>query len=204
MKRILIATSLLLGSFTMATDGPWFSGKIVYRNTFATLEGQDISNKLSPLLGSENIYYISGDNYKAYTEKKQLLELYNGSTNKFQLFLNGQGTTLDAAIGTPGAVVKPLPEKATIAGYVCQSLQIDADGSSTVYYFSPKLRVNPELYSKHLMGDWSTYLKASKGALPLKFVVTNTKQGYKMVSEAATVDAIALAASEFTVEAPAR
>lgn len=204
MKKILIVFSVLLCSFTMAADGPWFSGKIVYHNTFTTLDGQDITDKLSPILGNENLYYISGDNYKAYTEKKQLLELYNGGTNKFQIFINGKGTVMDAAAGAPGAVVKPLPEKATVAGYACQSLQIDADGSTTVYYFSPKLRVNSELYSKHLMGDWATYLKASKGALPLKFVVTNTKQGYKMVSEATSVEAMALAATEFTVEAPAR
>ena len=204
MKKLFVAASVLLCSFTMAADGPWFSGKIVYHNAFATLDGQDITDKLSPLFGNENLYYISGDNYKAYTEKKQLLELYNGSTNKFQIFLNGQATTMDAATGAAGAVVKPLSEKATIAGYSCQSLEIDADGSSTVYYFSPKLRVNPELYSKHLMGDWATYLKASKGALPLKFVVINNKQGYKMVSEATSVEAMTLAADEFTVEAPAR
>ena len=203
MKKLLVSASLLLCSFNMA-NGPWFSGKIVYHNSFATLAGQDISDKLSPVLGNENLYYISDDNYKAYTEKKQLLELYNGKTNQFQFFMNGKAMPMDAAAGTPGAVVKPLAEKATVAGYACQSLQIDADGNTTVYYFSPKVRVNPERYAKHQMGDWYTYLKASNGALPLKFVVTNRKQGYTMTSEATAVEAMALTANEFTESAPAR
>lgn len=204
MKKLLVACTVLLCSFTMSADGPWFSGKIVYHNTFATLDGTDITDKLSPMLGSENLYYISDDNYKAYTEKKQLLELYNGSTNKFQFFMNGKATIMDAAVGTPGAVVKPLPEKITVAGYACQSLQIDSDGNTTVYYFSPKVRVNPERYAKHQMGDWYTYLKASNGALPLKFVTTNRKQGYTWTSEATAVGNMALPASEFTESAPAR
>ena len=56
------------------------------------MAGQDITDKLSPVLGLENLYYISDDNYKAYTEKKQLLELYNGKTNQFQFFMNGKAT----------------------------------------------------------------------------------------------------------------
>ena len=191
-------------SFTMATDGPWFSGKIVYHNSFATLAGEDISAKVAPMLGNENLYYISGENYKAYTEKKQLLELYTGKTNQLQFFINGQASSMDAATGTPGAVIKVLPEKATIAGYACQSLQIDADGNTTVYYFSPKVRVNPALYSKHLMGDWATFLNATHGALPLKFTIINRKQGFVMTSEATSIESMTIAATEFTTDSPAR
>ena len=56
MKKLFVAASVLLCSFTMAADGPWFSGKIVYHNAFATLDGQDITDKLSPLFGNENLY----------------------------------------------------------------------------------------------------------------------------------------------------
>lgn len=204
MKKNLLAAVVVLCSFATAAEGPWFSGKIVYHNSFVTLQGVDIADKLSPVLGNENLYYISDDNYKAYTEKKQLLELYNGNTNKFQFFMNGKATVMDAHAGTPGAVVKPLPEKATIAGYACQSLQIDSDGNTTVYYFSPKVRVNPIRFAQHEMGDWATYLKASNGALPLKFVVTDRKQGFTMTSEATSVQAMPLAATEFTESSPAK
>jgi hypothetical protein len=204
MKKLLLAGSLLLSTITMAAIGPWFSGRIVYRNSFATLAGQDITDKLSLVLGNENLYYISDDNYKAYTEKKQLLQLYNGKSNQYQFFMNGKSSIMDATVGAPGAVVKPLAEKATVAGYACQSLQIDTDGTTTVYYYSPKVRVDPERYAKHQMGDWYTYLKASNGSLPLKFVVTNRKQGFVMTSEATQVEVMALTADEFVESAPAR
>lgn len=205
MRKILLACTLCLTAFTPAKDGPWFSGRIVYRNQFKTLAGEDISAKLAPVLGAENLYYISDNNYKAYTEKKQLLELYTGENNKLQSFMNGQAAPVaDAATGTPGAVVTPLTETATIAGYPCQSLKVENDGVTTVYYYSPKVRVNPERYAKHLMGDWYPYLKASNGALPLRFVVTNTKQGFVWTSEASSVQTMPLTAADFTTTAPAR
>ena len=206
MKNKLVLLGLLsLCSFGKRADGPWFSGKIVYHNSFVTLAGQDISDKLTPVLGRENLYYISGDNYKAYTEKKQLLELYNGKTNQFQFFMAGQPPSVsDAATNTPGAEITPLDQTATVAGYACQSLKIVHDGVTTVYFYSPKFRVNPEQFAKHEFGDWHAYLVASKGALPLRFIVTNPKQGFVMTSEATAVEAMKLTTEEFTVSAPAR
>lgn len=206
MTKKLLPIALLLGAFTLA-DSPWFSGKIVYHNTFKTLAGQDITEKLTPMLGSDDPYYISGNSYKMYTDKKQLLELYTGADNKFRFYMNGQAApVLDASQGTPGAMVKQLAATATIAGYFCQSLQLTnaADGTSTLYYYAPKLRVDPAQFSKHAFGDFSTYLAASKGALPLRIIVTNAKQSFVMTSEATAVQAMALTAADFTPESPAR
>ncbi len=205
MKKQLLAAAVLLSSFTMAADGPWFSGKIVYHNSFETLDGKDVTDKLSLMFGNENLYYISDNNYKAYTEKKQMLELYNGSTNKFWFFMNGKAApVMDAADGVPGAVVKHLSTKVIIAGYVCHCIQIDTEGGKTVYCYSPKLRVNPERFSRHQMADWYTYLKASNGALPLKITLTNREKGFVMTSEATSVQAMPLVATDFTETSPAK
>jgi hypothetical protein len=207
MTKFLLAGALLSCSFTLVKDGPWFSGKIVYHNTFKTLAGDDVTAKLTPLLGADDPYYISDNSYKMYTDKQQLLELYTGDNNKYQFFMGGQAVPgLDAAVGTPGTVVTPLAQTATVAGYACQSLQLAnaTEGTSTVYYYAPKLRVNPERFAKHAFGDFYTYLKATNGALPLRMVVTNTKQGFVMTSEATSVQAMALPASEFVVDAKPR
>ena len=205
MRKVLFACTLFLTAFASIKEGPWFSGKIVYHNQFKTLAGKDFSAKLAPVLGAENLYYISDNNYKAYTEKKQLLELYTGENNKFLFFMNGQaGPVTDAATGTPGAVVTPLAETTTVAGYACQSLKVENDGVTTVYYYSPKVRVNPERYTQHLMGDWYTYLRASNGALPLRFIVTNAKQGFVWTSDANSVQTMLLTAADFTATASAQ
>lgn len=206
MKKLLLACTLVATGFISPPAGPWFSGKIVYHNTFKTLAGDDISAKLGPMFGLDDPYYISDNNYKMYTENKQLVELYTGATNQFRFYMNGkEAAAMDAATGTPGTV-KPLPKTATIAGYPCQSLQVtnEAEGSTTVYFYAPKLRVNPERFAKHAMGDFYTFLKASNGGLPLRMEVTNTKQGFTMVSEATAVQAMALTAADFTADAPAR
>ena len=206
MKKLLLACTLLSAGFISPKAGPWFSGKIVYHNTFKTLDGQDITDKLAPVFGTDDPYYISDGSYKMYTENKQLVELYTSATNEFRFFMKGQAMpVMDAAKGTPGTV-KPLTQTATIAGYPCQSLEITnaEEGSKTVYFYAPKLRVNSERFAKHAMGDFYTYLKASNGALPLRMEVTNSKQGFTMVSEATAVQAMALTAADFTVDAPAR
>ena len=206
MNKVLLASAVLLCSFGMAKDGPWFSGKIVYHNTFKTLAGQDISEKLTPIFGSDDPYYISDGSYKMYTEKNQLVELYTAATNQFRFYMQGkEAAAVDAATGTPGTV-KLVAQTATVVGYPCQSLQItnETEGTTTVYYYSPKLRVNPERFAKHAMGDFYAYLKAANGAVPLRIVMTNTKQGFVMNSEATAVQPMALTAADFTVDAPAR
>jgi hypothetical protein len=206
MKKLLLACALVSAGFIAPPADPYFSGKIVYHNTFKTLAGDDITAKLAPVFGLDDPYYISDDNYKMYTENKQLVELYTGATNQFRFYMNGkEAAALDAATGTPGTV-QPLPKTATIAGYPCQSLQVanEADGTTTVYFYTPKLRVNPERFAKHAMGDFYTFLKASKGGLPLRMEITNTKQGFVMVSEATAVQAMPLTAADFTADAPAR
>jgi hypothetical protein len=206
MKKLLLLGALISAGFIAPPAGPYFSGKIVYHNTFKTLAGEDVSAKLGPMFGLDDPYYIADNNYKMYTENKQLVELYTGATNQFHFYMNGkEAAALDAATGTPGTV-QPLAKTATIAGYPCHSLQIanEAEGTTTVYYYTPKLRVNPERFAKHAMGDFYTYLKASNGGLPLRMELTNTKQGFVMVSEATAVQAMPLTAADFTADAPAR
>ncbi len=205
MKKLLLFGALVAADFTSPPAGPYFSGKIVYHNTFKALTGEDLNARLGPMLGLDDPYYIADDSYKMYTENKQLVELYTGSTNQFRFYLNGKETALDAATGTPGTV-QPLAKTATIAGYPCQSLQIvnEAAGMTTVYYYTSKLRVNPERFAKHAMGDFYTFLKASHGGLPLRMEMTNTKQGFVMVSEATAVQAMPLTPADFTADAPAR
>ena len=202
----IFAVILLLTTLAFRSADKEFSGRIVYRNTFTTLQGADLSDKLAPYLGAEQWYYISGGNYKAYNEKKQLTQLYVRDVNQYQYFLGGQlQQTYDAASTLSKQVqITPLTETLTVAGYPCKAVKIVADDISTVYYYAPGLRVKTDDYSKHMFGEWYPYLKATEGGLTLKYISTNAKVGYIMTGEAISVDKMALKAADFTATAPAQ
>jgi len=202
----VLITALLITSSAFTSVDKYFSGKIIYKNSFTSLQGEDISDKLAPFLGAEQHYYISGPNYKAYNEKKQLIQLYTGSKNEYVYFKDGQvAQKFDAAKpSSTDTQVKPLAQTATVLGHPCKAVEIVADGVTTVYYYATDIKVKPADYTKHAFGDWYTYLKATQGGLTLKYVSTNPKVGYVITSEATAVQAMPLASTEFSVTAPER
>jgi len=203
LRKLSLLLLLILTLAGFRSDKKEFSGLIVYKNSFTTLQGQDISEKLAPYLGAEHHYYISGNNYKTYNEKKQLIQLYTGATNEYAYFKDGQlAQKMDAAQPSSTDVkVTLLPQGTTILGYPCKALQLVADGVTTMYYYTPALKVNPEAYAQHQFGDWYTYMKATQGAIMLKYVVTNPKVGYVMTSEATAIRPLPMTTADFTVTA---
>jgi len=191
---------LLLLLVAFKSSEAFFSGRITYKNSFTTLQGEDISAKLAPFLGAEQHYYISGANYKTYNEKKQLIQLYTGTTGEYIFFKDGQVVQKIDATKPSAAEVKvtPLPQTATILGHACKAVQIEADGVTTVYYYAPDVKVKAEDYANHAFGDWNTYLKATQGGLMLKYVTTNPKVGYVMMGEATAIQPLKMSAAEFS------
>ncbi|GGF10562.1 hypothetical protein [Hymenobacter cavernae] len=201
---LIIALAVTLSAFTSGEK--FFSGRIIYKNSFTNLQGDDISDKLAPFFGAEQHYYISGPNYKAYNEKQQLLQLYTGANNEYIYFKDGQvAQKFDAAKpSSTDTKVTPLAQTATVLGHPCKAVEIVAGGVTTVYFYATDLKVRPKDYAKHAFGDWYTYLKATQGGLTLKYMSTNPKVGYVMTSEAASVQAMPLTSTEFSVTASER
>lgn len=212
---MLIAPSVL----NAGSSKTYFSGCLIYENSFRVIEPIGLWHRLAhyvgyydknmfamqALVGMETLYYISNDNYKSYTESKMLVQIYIGITNKYYSFAQGRALpSIDATVGTNNAIITPLAQTATIAGYLCQSLQIVDNGITTIYFYSPKVCVNQMLFANHRYGNWGVYLKASRGALPLRFIVKNIGQGYEWTSEVKSVRRMQLSASDFTDSVPAR
>jgi hypothetical protein len=195
---------LILFSFTVLPRE--FSGRIVYRHSFVSLQGDDIAAKLASYMGSGMSTYITSGNYIIYNDKKQIAQLYTRVTNQYQVFNDGKlVSTRDAAIPMwNDVIVTPLTETITVLGYRCKAIQMVTNGVRTVYYYAPDLKVNPESYSKHALGDWYTYMKATDGSLTLKYVITSPKDGYVATSEAISVEAMPLSAADFLSTSAAR
>ncbi|UOQ70517.1 hypothetical protein [Hymenobacter cellulosilyticus] len=205
-KVSVVALSLLLVGFCTDTSGPTFSGRIIYRHSFTSLDGTDITAKLVPYFGAEMWTYINNGNYKDYDEKQQLTQLYTSASNQYQVFQNGKlfkAFRADTLL-TTDVQITALPDTATVLGYSCKALQIVEDGVTTVYYYAPGLAVDPESFSRHTLGQWYAYMRATHGALTLRYRITNPKYGYVMTSEAMSIKPMALNKTDFSTTAAPR
>lgn len=199
----------------------WFSGRLTYHNTFKALPPDGFWQRVSQyvgydglgkavvamraMIGAETKYYISGNNYRSYGDATQPVQLYVGDTNKYYSFLHGRALpALDASVNNADVVITPLPQTEMIAGYFCQSLQVVSGSTTTVYFYSHKVCVDPAHFLRHKYGNWAVYLAATHGALPMRFTIRNTSQGYEWTSEATSVESMPLTPADFTVDAPPR
>lgn len=189
--------SIVLMSFV--SDEGTFVGKILYKYSFSDLKGNDITDRLAPYLGREQYYFIDNWNYKAYDENGGEMQLYNSETNSYYYFdKENAATKYDGATETSKKfkVIK-LDKKETIAGYDCEAIQVETDGTTTIYYFNRKIKTDPKNFARHNFGGWNKYLEATDGALSLKFVMTNHQRGYVWTSVATEVVAENLTSDDF-------
>lgn len=197
-KLVTIAIlSILFASFTTDKDG--FAGKIIYKYSFTDLKGNDISDKVAPFLGREQHYYIDGKNYKAYDEKNNWMQLYNSATNKYYYFNKDKtAQQFDGAMVTSQKFeVTKLNKTEKVAGYDCQAIQVETNDATTIYYFSPAVKIDYKTFSKHSFGEWNKYLEATQGALSLKFIMTDHKNGYIWTSVAKEVTKQSFTSKDF-------
>ena len=201
MKKLLVITimTVVLTSFT--SDNETFVGKIIYKYSFTDLKGNDITDKLTPYFGREQQYFIDSWNYKAYDEKNAWMQLYNSETNSYYYF-NKDNTVkkYDGATQTSQKfTVTKLDKKEKIAGYDCESIQVETDNATTIYYFNKTIKTNSKNFYKHNFGEWNKYLEATGGALSLKFVMTDNKNGYIWTSVATEVSKQKLTSNDFVI-----
>jgi len=200
MKKLILLFTFLVTLTALKTKEELFTGKILYKYSFTDLQGNDINNKLIPYLGSEQHYFIDNKNYKTLNQDK-LQQLYNSETNQYYYF-----TDTNAAQKIDGS--KPTSQKFTItklettekiAGYACKAIQIETDEAITIYYFSPQIKTDKNVFAKHSFGEWNKYLEATDGALALKYIMTNKKQGFIWTSTATEIAKLKLTAKDFSL-----
>ncbi|MES2764761.1 MAG: DUF4412 domain-containing protein [Bacteroidota bacterium] len=200
MKKIFIFSFLILALSSFTEEKDFFVGKILYKFSFVDLEGNNITDKLAPYFGHEQHYFINNTNYKAYDENNSWTQLYNSESNSYYSFKKDKtAKRFDGALQTSTlSTVMKLDTKETIAGYECESIRIENDNSSTIYYFNPSIKTDSKKFEKHSFGSWNQYLEATNGALPLKFILTNKKNGYVWTSTAIEVSTLELKPADFT------
>lgn len=200
--RYLLFLAFLFLSSTLYAQINNFTGKIIYEYTFQNPEtGQDITNQLALDFGLEQHYFINSSNYKAFDENGDFVQSYNSETNKYY-FLNpstDQVMVIDASTKTSDNVeVIHFEDTEIILGKECKKVVVKTTIAETIYYYSEEIRVNPEPFLGHEFGSWSNYIKATNGALPLKYIVKNKE--YTWISLATNIERMELTDQEFSPE----
>lgn len=201
MPKALIICALLLMACLPAKKSPWFVGCITYENEYRTLAGETLYFAVKP----KNWLYVRGANLKLYDRNKKLQQLYIGRKNEFYTFEKGKAVLLaDTGQHLAGASVKYLPTTTIILGYPCQTLQLVKGSVSTLVYYAASLRVKAADFSHCPAPGWYALLQATNGALPLRTVSVDAEHDVTATTEAISMQAMALAANEFTATAPMR
>lgn len=199
MRKLFTITILTFVLTSFNSDKDIFVGKILYKYSFTDLKGNEITDKLAPYFGREQHYFVDNLNYKAYDEKNAWMQLYNSETNSYYYF-NKDNTAIkyDGATQTSKKfIVTKLDKKEKVAGYDCESIQVETDNATTIYFFNKIIKTNVNNFSKHNFGEWNRYLEATDGAFSLKFVMTDHKNGYIWTSVATEVSKQNLTSSDF-------
>ncbi|WP_162056483.1 hypothetical protein [Pontibacter pamirensis] len=200
MKKLVLLFTVFVALAAFKVIVKPFTGKILYRYSFKDLQGNDINEKLVPYLGSEQHYFIDNKNYKSLYQGK-LQQLYNSETNAYYFIPDGRSAQkLDGSQPTSQIFkVTPLNKTEKVAGYSCKAIQVETDNATTVYFYSPEIRTDKKVFSKHGFGEWNKYLEATDGALALKFVMTDKKNGFVWTSTATEVSKMDFGTGDFVL-----
>jgi len=157
-----------------------FTGKIQYRYFFKDLQGNDITDQASSTMGREQHYFVNNSYYKSYDEADNITQLYDSRSNTYYGFWKDKTShQIDALTRTSQQyTITKLDKRETILGYECIAIQVETDETTSIYYYSPLMRIDHQAFAKHNFGDWNRYLEATNGALSLKYIITNHKKGY--------------------------
>lgn len=201
MKKLVFAIPLclcMLGAFAQSS----FQGRILYQNKFLLPNGQDITESASKIMGAQQDYYINANNYKSTSNGQQVtMQLYNSHDNKYYS-IDGDKTAKSFDAGTETGKVEKIEKldgPFDILGRKCKGLIMTTGSVKTTYYYDESLKVDTKPFSKHKFGNWSDYLEASSGALPLAFVIENPQYTWK--SEAIKIEEMKLEDSFFSLPA---
>ncbi|HET9486156.1 MAG TPA: hypothetical protein VFO54_01910 [Chryseosolibacter sp.] len=179
-----------------------FEGKILYQNTYKSKSPNVTDEQISQMLGTEQEYLIKEGNYKSSSNGTFLLwSLYISKDNKlYAKMANSPAIFWRDGAENPDEVTKAEINKGvvTILGHLCDELVLTCKSGIQKYYFSPKVKADPAVFSQHKFGNWSEFISRSK-ALPLKILIETPQ--FIMESIATEIAAAKLDDAEFELPA---
>jgi hypothetical protein len=187
MKKIIVLFSFLL--LVTVSYSQSFEGVLTYKMDFELSEKMKKMGMTKEMLmqkmkadgslsDSIKVAYKGGDYRTMFAPKKW--SIYKAETNKIYTFDEAEDPEIcvvtDAAIDLESEYTGKMPEieklktTADINGVTCEIVMVKwKSGAYQYIYNAADLKVNPDLFSKHIYDGWAGFLKISK-ALPVRII----------------------------------
>jgi hypothetical protein len=181
MKTFNIFLSLFLSISSISQN---FEGKMSLTNSYQSKIPNVTSEQLTAMFGSIQEYFIKDGSYKSVVNGTFIQwQLYVNADNKlYNKYANSDTVNWnDGAINTDGVLKSEINKNVIkILGYDCDELILTCKSGVQKYYYNAAFGIDPVLYSKHLFGNWFSYVSLAK-ALPLKMIFENAQFVAEMV-----------------------
>lgn len=200
MKSFILLSFLVSICFATYSQSKEFEGYIIYRYSYFSPDGVDITEKMLVKNDSVQHYYINRENYISFGQSENFQQLYNSKTNKYFYPKDGNIMYLDAANAFGEKVkFKGISEEKIILGKLCKGIEMTSGENSTIYFFSEEIKVDPEPFKNHNLGGFGPYLKETGGCLSLQIISKN--EDHILVMTAEFIQEIELTKEGFDIDA---
>lgn len=176
-----------------------FEGVVLYQNKYQS-KSPDVSNEqLTSNFGSKQKELISstGDYKNVFNGSIIKEQLYKSDENKAYTLLASSDIWYyeDYGKNKDKALSFEFSENAdTILGLNCNVINVKTETGYIKFFFNDKYKIEPELYNKHLYGNWYYIISKTK-SIPLKVIYDTPK--FTMISEAVSVEEQELDEADF-------
>ncbi|MFK8054794.1 MAG: hypothetical protein AB8F78_01635 [Saprospiraceae bacterium] len=172
MKKLLLSSLFLFASLVILAQS--FEGKIIYDVAYESKHPQMTGEQWGTMLGTQQDYYIKGNNYKSIMNGQMISwQLYNPTENRLYSKMTSPDVAYwtDARSNLDSVLSFTINEDAAvILGYSCDELILNVQSGKQSYFFAKKLVVDPADYPEHHFGNWTTFISHAK-SLALKIVI---------------------------------
>lgn len=192
------ANSLAVAQNDLDADS-FFSGTINYEINYTDLKGNNINKKVAAFFDLKHTMYVDAYNYKIINQSNHHVKLFQGKHNAY-FFFNRDLTAykIDQTSKTTQQLrVYEVEDVDTILGYPCKAIKVESDFRGYLYFYNPDIKIDISPYTNYNMEEWNAYLKASKGALPLRVVTIDIRSKFVKDKIAVEVNKTNLSLSEF-------
>jgi hypothetical protein len=202
LKKLFVLLISVIQLNLIIAQNKDFVGRILYKNTFLSPKGVDITSKVAGVLGAEQDYYINGRDYKSVCNGTAItMQVYKNESNKYYMILPNKTAQVMDGSGKADSILSITHVKTDtlILGRKCKSVVVKESKTTTTYFYDSTLTINKDNFKKHNLGNFNRYLQESNGALPIKYIVVS--QAFTWDAEATKIEELKLTDKDFELGA---